>query len=78
MAGITLAQAKQQLEAWLQASMKVSAGQSYEIGNRKMTRANLADIQKQIDYWDGKVKELTRAASGRSGLRVRYGTPLGR
>lgn len=77
MAGITLDQAKQQLEAWVQASMKVAGGQSYEIGGRKLTRVDAADIQAQITFWDEKVKSLTRAARGRSGLRVRYGTPRG-
>jgi hypothetical protein len=77
MAGITLEQAQQQLQAWLQASMKVASNQSYEIGGRKLTRADAADIQTQIKFWDDKAKALTRAAKGKPGMRVRYGTPRG-
>lgn len=68
MAGITLAQAEEQLAAWLAASTAVASKQSYSIGTRQLTLADSADIQNQIEYWDKKVKALD---SGRSGIRVR-------
>jgi hypothetical protein len=75
MAGITLEQAQQQLDTWMAASMKVASGQAYEIEGRKMTRANLAEIQQSITFWDAKVKSLT--PTRRRGARVRYVVPRG-
>lgn len=56
---ITLEQAKTHLTAWLDASLAVSTAQSYSIGSRTLTRANISEIQKQINYWENKVNELT-------------------
>jgi hypothetical protein len=75
MAGITLDQAQQQLDTWMAASIKVATGQAYEIEGRKMTRANLAEIQQSITFWDAKVKSLT--PTRRRGARVRYVVPRG-
>lgn len=68
MAGITLAQAQQQLQAWIEASLAIASGQAYSIGGRSLTRANLPEVNKSIDKWDAKVKELSR---GSGGIRVR-------
>jgi len=74
MAGITLEQAQAKLTAWMAAEEALATSQSYTItvdGNtRSLTRADLGEVGKRIDYWDRKVKALSRAASGRS--RVRY------
>ncbi|MDR7220348.1 DUF6148 family protein [Aminobacter aminovorans] len=70
MAGISLEHAERQLDLWLAASEKVAAKQSYSIGSRSLTLADLSDINAQIQYWDGQVKKLSRAANGRG--RVRY------
>ncbi|WP_175796340.1 DUF6148 family protein [Burkholderia anthina] len=75
MAGITLEQAQQQLDTWLAASMAVAKNQSYELEGRKYTRANLAEIQASINFWDAKVKSLT--PTRRRGARVRYVVPRG-
>ena len=37
------------LAMYLQAEQKVMTGQSYTIGNRTLTRANLSEIRKAID-----------------------------
>jgi Family of unknown function (DUF6148) len=70
-AGITLAQAEAQLTAWLAADTAVAQGQAYTIGNRSLTRAHAVEIRNNIQFWDGKVKELSRG-----GIRVRGITPL--
>jgi len=59
MAGITLAQAEAKLAIWLDAEDKVAAGQSYSIGGRSLTRADLKMIGERVTYWDRKVKELS-------------------
>lgn len=74
MAGITLAQAQAQLDTWLAASTAVASSQSYSIqtetGQRQLTRANAAEIQQQVKFWNQMVRDLSRAAGGNS--RMRY------
>jgi hypothetical protein len=70
MAGITIAQAQAQLDLWLDADARVSKGQSVSMSDRTVTQADAAEITKKIEYWSGKVAQLTRASSGRG--RTRY------
>lgn len=72
MAGITLAQAEAQLALYLAAEVKVLANQSFEISGRKLTRANLQEIQEGIKTWDARCKQL--AASTANGGRGRTRT----
>ena len=60
--GITLKEARKHLAEWMEAELQVTTGQSYTIGSRTLTRANLTQIGKRIDYWSGKVAELENAA----------------
>ena len=70
---ITLEQAQGQLQAWLDASMKVSQQQSYRIGTRQLEYADLAEITKTIDYWQ---QQVDRLESGRPrGVVLRGITP---
>ncbi len=68
MAGITLAQAETNLAAWLAASEAVAKSQAYSIAGRTLTRTNAAEIREQIDYWDKKVKNLSRGGIGVRGV----------
>lgn len=74
MAGITLAQAEAKLAVWLAAEEALATSQSYEIeveGNRRqLTRADLAQVAKRIDYWNGWVNRLTAQATGRGRSRT--------
>jgi len=65
MAGITLAAAKAQLDAYLVAETAVLGGQEYVIGSRRLKRADLAMIQAGITLWDRRVKELSSRSAGR-------------
>ena len=65
MAGITLAQAQAQLDAYLAAEVAVLGSQSYEIAGRKMTRADLRFIQEGITIWSNRVGALQMRANGR-------------
>lgn len=67
MAGITLSQAESKLTLWLAAEETVAGGQSYAIGDRSLTRADLGMIAERVNYWDTKVKDLT----GDDYIRVR-------
>lgn len=67
---ITAAQAQSQLDAWLAASLAVARNQSYEIEGRKLTRADAAEIRKQIDYWEVRI---SAAKNGGRRMRIGYG-----
>lgn len=75
MAGITLAQAQAQLDAWLAASLAVATGQSYEIdtgtGRRKLTRADAAEVREMVKHWQSMVQQLTPSTF----RRTRYVVP---
>ncbi|MCK9212896.1 MAG: DUF6148 family protein [Rhodoferax sp.] len=70
MAGITLLQAQTQLDAYLAAETAVLSGQAYEIAGRRLTRANLAEIQDGIKTWNTRVTGLARTAAGRGRART--------
>jgi hypothetical protein len=75
MAGITLAQAQAQLDAYLAAETAVLIGQSYRISlgggsDRWLTRADLEMIQLGITTWNNRVISLTRHAAGISRART--------
>lgn len=48
--------AKKHYRAWLAAELEVTTHQSYSIGTRTLTMANLAEIRKEIDYWERKIE----------------------
>lgn len=70
MAGITLAQAEAKLAEYLAAETKVLKGQSVTIDGETLTRANLDMIQRGIDAWDKRVKNLFASAAGRGRART--------
>ena len=70
MAAITLETAKKHLEMWLEAESEVAINQSYTIGGKSFTRANLGEIRKQIEYWSNKVQALENIAKRNGRNRV--------
>lgn len=58
-----LERAKKHLEAWLNAELAVTTGQSYSIGSRSLTRANLSEIMQQIKYWKNQVAILEHGSN---------------
>lgn len=62
---ITLERARIHLNAWLDAELTVTKGQSYTIGNRTLTRANLSEITKQVERWETKVEQLASKGSSK-------------
>ena len=61
MPGITLEIARTHLNAWLEAELACTTNQSYTIGSRTLTRADLAEIRNTIKYWAGIVTKLEAA-----------------
>lgn len=70
MAGITIETAKKHLDMWLDAEAAVATGQSYSIGSRSLTRANLSEIRNTITYWNNKVAELENASKNKGRNRI--------
>ncbi len=70
MAGITLETARQHLEMWLEAEAAIATSQSYTIGTRSLTRANLKEVRDQIKYWENKVVKLEKEAASKGRNRV--------
>lgn len=70
MSAVTLAQAQDQLAAYLEAERKALDHQSYVIGTRAFTFADLAEIREGIRYWSLQVNQLKRG-----GIRVRGAVP---
>lgn len=70
--GITLTAANARLTEYMAAERRVLDNQAYEIGDRKLTRADLGEIREGIVFWQGQVDRLNprRAPVG----RVRRGT----
>lgn len=53
---------KERLKMWLDAEAAVATGQAYQIGSRRLDRANLYQIREQIRFW---LKELQKVQGGR-------------
>ena len=75
MAGISIEIAKKHLEAWLTAELEGTTHQSYTIGSRSLTKANLGEIRKQIEYWKNEVARLENLASRGGRNRVFRAVP---
>lgn len=56
--GITKEKANEHLNAWLNAELAISTGQSYKIGSRELKRADLKEVRESIKFWQGKVQML--------------------
>ena len=54
--------ARKHLEAWLAAELEVTTHQSYTIGSRSLTKADLSEIGERIKYWTNEVSRLENAA----------------
>ncbi|MEA3227282.1 MAG: DUF6148 family protein [Planctomycetota bacterium] len=70
----TLAEAQTHLAAWLAAELAIAEGaQSYTVGSRSLTRADLPKIADRITFWR---RECSRLTAGRTtGPRARRFIP---
>lgn len=70
MAAIELERAKKHLDMWLEAESEVAVNQSYTIGGKTFTRADLGQIRKEIEFWANKVATLENLAKKKGRNRV--------
>lgn len=75
MSAISLETAKKHLEQWLEAESEVSINQSYTIGGKTFTRANLSEIRKQIEFWENKIAEIENVSKKGGRNRVYRAVP---
>lgn len=59
--GISLDEAKAQLDAYKKASLAVAQNQEYKIGDRSYTRADAEEIRKSITYWANIIATINSA-----------------
>ena len=62
---------EQKLNTWLAAEEAIATGQSYQIGTRMLTRANLKQVREQMEYWAKKLAEA-EAEEARGGRNRIY------
>ena len=69
MSAFTLQEIEEQISAFKKALMAISTGQEYSIGNRRMTRADLPEIRKTLEW----LAAEKRSALGQGGPVILVG-----
>lgn len=64
MSGLTLDQAQTRLADYYAAEAAILKGQSYQLGDRRVERADLKVVRDGITFWEGRVKALSLTARG--------------
>ena len=76
MANFRLEEYQRRLEMYYEAETAILSGaQSYSIGSRNLTRANLADIREQIEYLIKKIETEQARMAGKGKMKVVGGVP---
>lgn len=61
---------ERKVDLWLKAEESIALGQEYQIGTRKLTRADLKDVREELEYWCKRLEEAkaeeSRGGSGRN------------
>ena len=57
---------QRKVELWPAAEEAVALGQEYQIGTRKLTRADLKAVREELEYWCKRLNEA-EAEEGRAG-----------
>lgn len=67
---------KERLEAYKRAELAILDGaQTYSLGSRSLTRANLAEVTEMIGYLEKQVEIETAKSKGKGKMRVLGGVP---
>ncbi|RCX20890.1 hypothetical protein DFR58_10192 [Anaerobacterium chartisolvens] len=54
----TLEEAKAHLKVWLEAEIAVATVQSYQMGSKRLDKADLAQIREQVKFWKNEIREI--------------------
>lgn len=74
MSAFTLAELRSRLALYVAAEAKILAGQSYQLGERRLQRADLGEVRAEIRTLAADIARAESSASGARG-RLRYGMP---
>lgn len=66
----TVSECRERLNIWLKAEEAIASGQSYTIDNRRLERANLAQVREQIKFWQNELNKAIAAESGKGRRRI--------
>ncbi|WP_142413071.1 DUF6148 family protein [Hathewaya massiliensis] len=67
----TLEIAEKHLNAWLEAELAITTGaQSYSVGSRTVTRADLGQVRQQIKFWSNEIYKLKNISQRKGRNRV--------
>lgn len=66
----SIQEVRDRLKMWLDAEAAIASGQSYSLDNRRLERANLAQVRDQIKFWQKELVKAEASASGRGRRRV--------
>ncbi|MCL2201594.1 MAG: DUF6148 family protein [Oscillospiraceae bacterium] len=58
--------ARDMVDIWIEAEKVVATGQEYQVGTRRLRRADLREIRQSLKYWKAEVEKL----EGRSQTKV--------
>lgn len=48
---------EQKVKTWLAAEEAIATGQSYQIDDRRLTRADLKAVREELEYWAARLAE---------------------
>ncbi len=71
---MTKAEAQTHLDAWLAADTALASGKNYTIGNRTLTRSDIAEVQRALTYWQRAVNTADANDAGVKNPGVRIAT----
>lgn len=69
--GYTLEEAQAALAEWKSAVSALASSQSYQIGQRQLTRVNLAEARAMVGYFAGLVSALESGATSGGARAIR-------
>ena len=74
MSAQNLQQLRDRLTLYLAAEAKILSGQSYQLGERKLQRADLSEVRRTIDTLSAQITRMESASNPVRG-RIRFGLP---
>ena len=61
---------QERLNMWLSAEEALATSQSYKMGSRQLTRADLSTVRKSITYWENKLEKVKNGGRRRKMFKV--------
>lgn len=75
MSAFTLQQLRDRLTLYVTAEAKILSGQSYQLGERRLQRADLAEVTAEIRRLSSEIARAESTAASRGRGAIRFGVP---